>query len=128
MSPPTPIQIPNYGIYTPLVTVFHPTSPLEPLDIPTTLTHATRMARAGVTGLVLQGSNGEAPDLDHTERQTLVREIRHHLDETGYKDLQLIVGCSAASVRETLLYIREAKEAGAGFLHWCCRRLIGLLL
>ncbi|KAL4874219.1 aldolase, partial [Aspergillus karnatakaensis] len=106
---PTP---PRYGVYTPLVTFFNAD---ESLDIPSTLTHATRMAAGGVAGLVLQGSNGEAPHLDHAERQLLVRSIRIHLNEQGYSNLQLIVGCGAPSVRETLVHITEAKESGADY-------------
>ncbi|KAL2840101.1 hypothetical protein BJX68DRAFT_258620 [Aspergillus pseudodeflectus] len=108
----TPIPIPRKGIYTPLVTFFNPD---ESIDLPSTLTHATRMASGGVTGLVLQGSNGEAPHLDHAERRTLVRAIRDHLDGLNYTDIQLIVGCGAPSVRETLVHIAEAKESGADF-------------
>ncbi|KAL3431040.1 aldolase [Aspergillus tetrazonus] len=108
MSTPNP----HKGIYTPLVTFFNED---ESLDIPSTLAHATRMAEGGVAGLVLQGSNGEAPHLDHVERKTLVRAIRDHLDRLNYKNIQLIVGCGAPSVRETLVHIQEAKESGADF-------------
>ncbi|KAL3481112.1 aldolase [Aspergillus californicus] len=103
---------PKYGVYTPLVTFFDED---ESIDLPSTLTHATRMAKAGVTGLVLQGSNGEAPHLDHHERKMLVRAVRDHLTATGYREIQLIVGCGAPSVRETLVHITEAKESGADF-------------
>ncbi|KAL4819980.1 aldolase [Aspergillus spinulosporus] len=106
------IAIPRKGVYTPLVIFFNED---ESIDIGSTLTHAKRMADSGVTGLVLQGSNGEAPHLDHDERKTLVRSIRDHLTELNYRDIQLIVGCGAPSVRETLLHIREAKESGADF-------------
>jgi 2-keto-3-deoxy-L-rhamnonate aldolase len=103
---------PNFGVYTPLVTFFEED---ESLDLKSTLAHAKRMAEGGVTGLVLQGSNGEAPHLDHSERQSLVRAVRDHLDNLGYTELQLIVGCGAPSVRETLSYISEAKASGADF-------------
>jgi hypothetical protein len=99
--------IPREGVYTPLVTFFNED---ESIDIPSTLIHAKRMADSGVTGLVLQGSNGEPPRLDHEERNTLLRSIRDHLTELNYRDIQLITGCGAASVRETLLHIGEARE------------------
>ena len=88
---------PNFGVYTPLVTFFEED---ESLDLQSTLAHAKRMAEGGVSGLVLQGSNGEAPHLDHSERKSLVRAVRDHLDP---------------SVRETLSYISEAKASGANF-------------
>ncbi|KAJ0417802.1 aldolase [Aspergillus carlsbadensis] len=112
MTSSTPTPIPRKGIYTPLVTFFNPD---ESIDLQSTLTHATRMAAGGVTGLVLQGSNGEAPHLDHVERRTLVRAIREHLNGLNYPDIQLIVGCGAPSVRETLVHVTEAKDAGADF-------------
>lgn len=103
---------PIFGVYTPLVTFF---TEDESLDIESTLTHAKRMAEGNVAGLVLQGSNGEAPHLDHKERKYLVRAVRDHLNELGYAQIQLIVGCGAPSVRETLTHITEAKESGADF-------------
>ncbi|CRL17817.1 Aldolase-type TIM barrel [Penicillium camemberti] len=103
---------PNFGVYTPLVTFFEED---ESLDLQSTLAHSKRMAEGGVAGLVLQGSNGEAPHLDHSERKSLVRAVRDHLDHLGYTGLQLIVGCGAPSVRETLSYISEAKASGANF-------------
>ncbi|GKZ73672.1 hypothetical protein AnigIFM50267_010605 [Aspergillus niger] len=103
---------PKFGVYTPLVTFF---TEDESLDIESTLTHAKRMAEGDVAGLVLQGSNGEAPHLDHEERKYLVRAVRDHLNELGYVQIQLIVGCGAPSVRETVTHITEAKESGADF-------------
>ncbi|PYI31329.1 aldolase [Aspergillus indologenus CBS 114.80] len=103
---------PNFGVYTPLVTFF---AKDESLDLASTLTHAKRMAEGGVAGLVLQGSNGEAPHLDHSDRKSLVRAVRDHLNELGYAQMQLIVGCGAPSVRETLVHITEAEESGADF-------------
>lgn len=103
---------PNVGVYTPLVTFFNED---ESIDFESTLAHAKRMAEGGVAGLVLQGSNGEAPHLDHEERKALVRAVRDHLNDLGFSGLQLIVGCGAPSVKETLVYISEAKESGADY-------------
>lgn len=100
---------PPFGVYTPLVTFFNTD---ESLDLEATTQHALRMAKGGVVGLVIQGSNGEAPHLLHSERQTLVRTVKEALKDF---DIKLIVGCGAASVRETLLYVSEAKEAGADY-------------
>jgi 2-keto-3-deoxy-L-rhamnonate aldolase len=108
-KPNTP---PPFGVYAPLVTFFNED---ESLDLETTSQHAIRMAEGKVAGLVIQGSNGEAPHLLHDERQTLVRTIKETLEKNGYSSLKLIVGCGAASVRETLLYLSEAKEAKADY-------------
>lgn len=103
---------PPYGVYTPLVTFFNED---ESIDLAATSQHALRMADGKVSGLVIQGSNGEAPHLLHDERQALVRSVRETLNKNNHAGLKLIVGCGAASVRETLLYLSEAKEAGADF-------------
>lgn len=103
---------PPFGVYTPLVTFFNED---ESLDLEATSQHAIRMAEGKVAGLVIQGSNGEAPHLLHDERQILVRTIKETLKKNGYSNLKLIVGCGAASVRETLLYLSEAREVGADY-------------
>lgn len=103
---------PPLGVYTPLVTFFNDD---ESIDIQSTKAHIQRMAEGGVTGLVLQGSNGEAPHVTHDERRSIVQTARTHLNELGFPHVKLIVGCGAPSVRETLSYIAEAKEAGGDF-------------
>jgi 4-hydroxy-2-oxoglutarate aldolase len=60
-----------------------------------------------MTGLVIQGSNGEAAHLTHHERSLTVRTVRHALDQAGYPDMPLIVGTGAPSVRETLLLCKQ---------------------
>ncbi|POR31112.1 Dihydrodipicolinate synthetase family protein [Tolypocladium paradoxum] len=104
--------LPPFGVYTPLVTFFHDD---ESIDIESTKAHIQRMAQGGVTGLVLQGSNGEAPHLTPNERKTIIRTARAHLDQLGFPRVTLIAGCGAPSVRETLSYINGAEEAGADF-------------
>lgn len=103
---------PPFGVYTPLVTFFNDD---ESIDIQSTKAHIQRMAEGGVTGLVLQGSNGEAPHVTHDERRTIVQTARTHLNALGFPHVKLIVGCGAPSVRETLSYIAEAKAAGGDF-------------
>lgn len=87
----------------------------ESLDLEVTQKHALRMPEGGVVGLVLQGSNGEAPHLLHGERKALIQNLRQFLDQNNFPRLKLIVGCGAPSVRESLLHIAEAKESGADF-------------
>ncbi|KAF3010350.1 hypothetical protein E8E14_008776 [Neopestalotiopsis sp. 37M] len=103
---------PPYGVYTPLVTFFDED---ESIDFSAMESHLRRMAEAGVAGLVLQGSNGEAPHLDHEERQAVIKKARSILDANGFTQVKLIVECGASSVRETVRYIAEAKAAGADF-------------
>jgi 2-keto-3-deoxy-L-rhamnonate aldolase len=108
MAPSIPVR----GVYTPLVIFFHED---ESLDLESTKLHVQRIVSGGVSGVVLQGSNGEAPHLTHVERKLLVRTIRYHLNSINHPETQLVVGCGGPSVRETLIYISEAEDAGADF-------------
>jgi len=103
---------PTGGIYTPLVTFFNDD---ETLDLKSISAHALRIAQGGVSGLVIQGSNGEAVHLDNDERQTVIRTVRATLDSNGFDKLQLIIGCGAPSKLATVRLTREAKEAGGDF-------------
>jgi len=105
--------VPPPGIYTPLVTFFNPDSTL---DLPSIQAHALRIAQGKVSGLVLQGSNGEAVHLDNSERITIIRTIRSHLDSNGFQHVKLMAGAGAPSNIMTLKLAREAKEAGADFV------------
>lgn len=54
-------SVPPPGIYVPTVTFF---TADDTLDVATTAHHALRMARGGMAGIVVQGTNGEAVHLD----------------------------------------------------------------
>ena len=108
----SPTNAPPPGIYTPIVTFFHAD---ESIDFPSVRAHAVRIARGGVAGLVLQGSNGEAVHLDADERQQVIQEVRAALHEAGYDNLPLIVGCGLPSARATIELTRQAKDAGGDF-------------
>lgn len=101
------------GVYVPTVCFFDPVT--EDLDTATIGTHAVRLAKAGVTGLTTQGSNGEAVHLTHSERQTVTQTTRSALNAAGFPNLPVLVGCGAQSVRETIQYCREAYAAGGDY-------------
>ncbi|KAF7549744.1 hypothetical protein G7046_g8240 [Stylonectria norvegica] len=101
------------GVYVPTVCFFTPEA--EEIDTAAIAQHAVRLARAGVTGLATQGSNGEAVHLTHTERQLVTATTRAALDEDGFDRMPLIVGCGSQSTRETVQYCREAWEAGGDY-------------
>lgn len=102
---------PPYGIYTPVVIFFHED---ETIDYENTSKHVQRLLLAGIRGLVIHGSNGEATHLLPDERVDLIRYIKTLVQEAG-SDAVTIAGCSANSVRETLIHIRGACEAGADY-------------
>lgn len=108
-GPSTPL-VP--GIYVPTVAFF---TPEDTVDEAVTAEHAVRLAKAGVTGIVTHGSNGEAVHLDHAERSLVTKVTRQALDAAGYSDLPVIVGCGAQSTRETIQLCREAGESGGAY-------------
>ncbi|KAI1370858.1 hypothetical protein F4677DRAFT_457524 [Hypoxylon crocopeplum] len=103
---------PPRGVYAPVVAFFHED---ESLDIEALKVHVARLAKGGVAGLVIQGSNGEAPHLLHSERQQVISAARSILKEQGRDDAAIIAGCGAPSTRETIQLCLEAKEAGADY-------------
>ncbi|KAF3391228.1 putative 4-hydroxy-2-oxoglutarate aldolase [Penicillium rolfsii] len=98
------------GVYVPTVAFFQPD---EELDLATTEKHATYLATSGVTGLVTQGSNGEAVHLDREERKAITSATRRAVDAAGYPHMPIIAGCGAASTRETIQLCQDAGVAGA---------------
>ncbi|KAI5990229.1 aldolase, partial [Pisolithus albus] len=106
-KPPPP------GIYVPTVLFFDEN---EDFDVPAIKAHVLRLAQAGLTGIVVQGSNGEAQHLSHDERKQAITITRETLDENGYRDVVIIAGCGAPSARESKKLCADAKEAGANFV------------
>lgn len=98
------------GFYVPIVTLF--TKDTEELDFSSIRKHVTFLARSGVTGIVTQGSNGEAVHLSHTERQIVTSTVREALNASGHENLPIIVGCGTQSSRETIELCQEAHLAG----------------
>lgn len=98
------------GIYVPTVAFFQSD---EEIDLATTEKHATYLARSGVTGLVTQGSNGEAVHLDREERKAITAATRRAVDAAGYPHMPVIAGCGAASTRETIQLCQDAGATGA---------------
>lgn len=101
------------GIYAPTVAFFDDET--EDLDIPTIKKHAIRLAEAGLHGLVTQGSNGEAVHLSHSERRIVTAATREALDEAGFQDMPVIVGCGSQSIRETIELCHEALLSGGDY-------------
>jgi len=111
--------LPPRGVYVPVPTFFaSKTAPNydttnPPLDVAAQSAHALFLARAGIRGLVLLGSTGEAVHLTSSERIELVSAVRKELDNQGYKDYPLIAGTATQNVEETLQHLKDSKDAGA---------------
>jgi 4-hydroxy-2-oxoglutarate aldolase len=77
--------------------------------------HVLRLAKGGVTGILVQGSNGEAQHLSHDERKEAIRFTRKTLDQNGFEQVVVIAGTGVQGARETIKLCFDAKEAGAAF-------------
>jgi L-threo-3-deoxy-hexylosonate aldolase len=99
------------GVYVPIVTIFDPKT--EDLDLETQKKHTLRMAKDGIVGIVVMGSNGEAVHLSHQERIDVVKATREVLDENDFKKVPVIAGCTAQSTRESIQMCKDAAAAGA---------------
>ncbi|KAG6864974.1 hypothetical protein C0991_005881 [Blastosporella zonata] len=98
------------GIYVPAVLFF---TEDENFDIPAIQSHVLRLAQGGVTGILVQGSNGEAQHLSHEERKEAIQLTRKTLDDNGFQNVLVIAGTGAQSTRETKKLCLDAKDAGA---------------
>ncbi|KAH7120242.1 hypothetical protein B0J13DRAFT_567661 [Dactylonectria estremocensis] len=99
------------GIYAP-TQVFYQNGKDEKLDSEVIKKHAVRLAKAGVAGIVTNGSNGEAVYLSPEERLQVTKATREALDESGFSRLPVIVGASDQSIQGTLRLCRDAADAG----------------
>lgn len=99
------------GVYVPTPAFFKDDDD-EQVDLDSVARHAVRLARAGVTGIAVQGSNGEAVHLLDYERDHITKTTRAALDEAGFKDMPLIVGCAAQSTRQTIELCKQAALNG----------------
>ncbi|GJJ06434.1 hypothetical protein Clacol_000626 [Clathrus columnatus] len=104
---------PPAGIYVPAVLFFKNDDELDILSIKK---HIIRLAEGGVTGILVQGSNGEAQHLSHEERFLAIKTTRETLNENGFKNVIVMAGTGAPSTKETKTLNVEAKQAGADYV------------
>lgn len=100
------------GINVPMVAFFDDN---EDLDLAATAKHTVRLAKAGMTSITCQGSNGEAVHLTADERKQIISTARKALDDAGFTSVPVVAGCAAQSTRETISLCKDAKEAGADY-------------
>jgi L-threo-3-deoxy-hexylosonate aldolase len=99
------------GIYVP-TQVFYKDGDDSVLDEAVIARHAVRMAEAGVSGIVTNGSNGEAVYLTSEERAIVTNVTRRALNRAGFSHIPVIVGVSDQSVTGTLNFCQDALNAG----------------
>jgi len=107
-TPPT-IAVPSPGVYCPAVTFFDPaTDTLCPNEQGQ---YYSYLARSGLTGLVILGTNAETFLLTRDERATLLSLARKSVPA----DYPIIAGVGGHSTAQVLEYIADAHAAGANF-------------
>jgi len=94
------------GIFAPVVTPFAANGDLDRKAFEHNV--AAHMA-AGLKGVVVNGSTGEAALLDERERETLAAWARQHVRGDRF----LVVGAGAESTRTTIRFAETAGEVGA---------------
>jgi 4-hydroxy-2-oxoglutarate aldolase len=93
------------GIYVPLVTPFTAEGELDPTAFAFNL---ERYLRSPVTGFVVLGSNGEAPQLDDDEADRAVATVRDLVP----RGRPLLAGTGRESTRATIAATRRAARLG----------------
>lgn len=97
---------PFAGIYTPLATPFAADGSLDERGL---RANVERYLRTPLTGLVVLGSNGEAPQLDDDEADRAIATVRAAMP----KDRPLLAGTGRESTIATIAATRRAADLGA---------------
>jgi 4-hydroxy-2-oxoglutarate aldolase len=93
------------GIYTPIVTPFRSDDTIDEAGL---VSNVSKWMDTSLDGLVVLGSNGEAPQLDDGEADRVVDLVREHVPAGR----PLIAGTGRESTRATIAATRRAAVAG----------------
>lgn len=94
------------GIFTPIVTPFLSDDTLDEQGL---RSNVVRWMATPLSGLVVLGSNGEAPQLDEDETDRVIDIVRAEMP----RNRPMIVGTGRESTRATIAATRRAASAGA---------------
>ena len=97
---------PFAGVYTPLATPFTADGSLDERGL---TANVERYLQTPLTGLVVLGSNGEAPQLDDAEADRAIAVVRAAMP----KGRPLLAGTGRESTRATIAATRRAADLGA---------------
>ena len=97
---------PFAGVYTPLATPFAADGSLDERGL---TANVERYLKTPLTGLVVLGSNGEAPQLDDAEADRAIAVVRAAMP----KGRPLLAGTGRESTRATIAATRRAADLGA---------------
>jgi 4-hydroxy-2-oxoglutarate aldolase len=93
------------GVFAPITTPFDGRGEV---DTAAAGANCQRLIEAGITGIVVAGSTGEAPLLEDGERAALLGAVR-----AAVPDAPVLMGIGAESTRQTIARARSAAAAGA---------------
>ena len=93
------------GIFTPIATPFRDDGTIDDAAL---RSNVARWMTTSLTGLVVLGSNGEAPSLDDDEADRIINIVREGVPQ----DRPLIAGTGRESTRATIAATRRAAAAG----------------
>ncbi len=94
------------GMFTPIATPFRSDDTLDEQGL---RSNVARWMTTPLTGLVVLGSNGEAPQLDDEEADRAIEIVRAEMP----RNRPMIVGTGRESTRATIAATRRAASAGA---------------
>ena len=94
------------GVFTPIATPF---TSEDTLDERALASNVKRWMTTPLTGLVVLGSNGEAPQLEEEEAERVIEIVRAGMP----KDRPLIAGTGRESTKATIAATRRAADLGA---------------
>ena len=95
-----------HGIFPPIATPFRD----DEIDLDGMKRNVTRWMKTGLAGVLVLGSNGEAPMLDADESFRVASAVR----ECVPRDKTLIVGAGEESTRSTIAAVKRAAAGGRG--------------
>jgi 4-hydroxy-tetrahydrodipicolinate synthase len=94
------------GVGVALVTLFDDDGEI---DVAATAGHAARLVEAGIQGVLVSGSSGEAPALSAEERVLLLEGVRDAVPDS----IPVVAGTGAPSARQAAALTLSASEHGA---------------
>ena len=104
-----PAPPPFTGVGVALVTLFDRAGEL---DTAATAEHAVRLVEAGIRGVLVAGTTGEASALDADERSALLRAVREAVGDRA----PVVAGTGAPSARQAVALSERAAGEGADAL------------
>ncbi|KAK0743381.1 hypothetical protein B0T18DRAFT_327605 [Schizothecium vesticola] len=109
-SRPKAPHVPPSGVWCPAVTLFDPDT--DTLDIPSQKKYFALLARSGLAGLLVLGTNAETFLLTREERKALLVAAR----EACGPSFPIMAGVSGHSTAQVLEFIADAHSAGADYV------------